>query len=114
MSKDRSTTAKRQQEVAKRRKAAEKQGRGAERKQRAASSGQEWTGDLSPEERAVLKTFRKFLITPGRMLCFYGPELAAFTEPLEALSEKGLLIAEKFRGGYSLTESGYSAMQSTP
>ena len=66
---------------------------------------------LSPEERSVLKVFRNFLMTPGKMLCLNGPSLESSKAPLAKLTGKGLLVAEDFRGGYSLTEDGFEAMK---
>lgn len=66
---------------------------------------------LSCEEVAVLGVFRTYLMSPGKMLCFSHQELKAFQEPLAQLTEKGLLIAEGFPGGYSLTECGFAAMK---
>ena len=31
--------------------------------------------------------------------------------PLDTLADRGLLVAERFHGGYSLTETGHAAMQ---
>ena len=65
---------------------------------------------LSTSEQRVLHTFRRFLMTPGQMLCFYGPNLDQNKATLERLADKDLLIKEKFKGGYSLTSAGYAAM----
>ena len=66
---------------------------------------------LSVEEHSVLIHFRKYLMTPGKMLCISGSDLEKFNAPLADLSDKGLLVAESYRGGYSLTEAGFAAMQ---
>jgi hypothetical protein len=66
---------------------------------------------LTKSERGVLETFRRFLMTPGVMLCFNGPHLAKHTSGLRTLTEKGFLVKESFRGGYSLTQAGYQAMR---
>ena len=66
---------------------------------------------LSVEEHSVLIHFREYLMTPGKMLCISGSDLENFNTPLAQLSDKGLLVAESFRGGYSLTEAGFAAMQ---
>jgi hypothetical protein len=50
-------------------------------------------------------------MTPGVMLCFNGPHLAKHTSGLRSLTEKGFLVKESFRGGYSLTQSGYDMMR---
>ena len=65
---------------------------------------------LSQSEQAVLSVFRRYLMSPGKMLCFSNPQLASFTESLTQLTDKGLLIQESFPGAYSLTESGFAAM----
>ena len=49
-------------------------------------------------------------MTPGQMLCFYGPNLKQNMTTLERLTDKEFLVKEKFQGGYSLTRSGYAAM----
>jgi hypothetical protein len=68
---------------------------------------------LSAEEHSVLSLFRKYLMTPGKMLCISGSDLENFNIPLAQLSDKGLLVAESYRGGYSLTQAGFAAMQDT-
>jgi len=65
---------------------------------------------LSPLEQNVLQTFRNYLMTPNKMLCFYGPQLEQSKSALDSLIEKDLLIPETFNGAYSLTEAGYAAM----
>jgi hypothetical protein len=66
---------------------------------------------LQPEFQAVLRVFQEYLMTPGKMLCFYGHDLDRFRKSLAALSSTGMLKAEAFSGGYSLTVKGYAAMQ---
>jgi hypothetical protein len=65
---------------------------------------------LSTSEQRVLRTFRRFLMTPGKMLCFSGPSLKQDKAVLELLTDKELLVRERFNGGYSLTQAGYAAM----
>ena len=50
---------------------------------------------LSPAEQRVLRTFRRFLMTPGKMLCFYGPNHKKHKAALEQLMAKGMVVAEK-------------------
>jgi len=69
---------------------------------------------LSTPEQNVLRTFREFLMDPGQMLCFHGPDLEKHREALENLTERDLLVAERFKGGYSLTSTGFAAMKSCP
>lgn len=66
---------------------------------------------LSKPERRVLSTFREYLMSPGRMLCFSGPNLERDRPALILLSEKKLLEKERFKGAYSLTPAGFAAMK---
>ena len=66
---------------------------------------------LSTSEQRVLRTFRRFLMKPGQMLCFSGPNLKQNKATLALLTDKELLVKEKFKGGYSLTQTGFTAMQ---
>lgn len=66
---------------------------------------------LSSSEHAVLAIFRKYLMSPGKMLCISKHEREAFREPLLQMTSNGLLIQESFPGGYSLTELGFAAMK---
>lgn len=45
------------------------------------------------------------------MLCFSGPDLLRDQATLQLLTDKGLLVKEKFTGGYSLTLAGFAAMK---
>jgi len=65
---------------------------------------------LSVPEKRVLGTFRRFLMNSGQMLCFSGPDLKQNKATLTLLTDKEMLVEEKFYGGYSLTHSGYLAM----
>lgn len=65
---------------------------------------------LSTAEQRVFSTFRQYLMTPGQMLCFSGPNFQRDTAALELLADKKLLVKEKFDGGYSLTAAGFAAM----
>ena len=66
---------------------------------------------MNATEERVLRTFRQYLMTPGQMLCFSGPNLAKHKDALERMSERELLSKEKFIGAYSLTEAGFAAMK---
>ena len=66
---------------------------------------------FSTSEQRVLRTFQRFLMTPGKMLCFSGPDLEKNKATLERLIDKDLLVKEKFKGGYSLTKAGFAAMK---
>jgi hypothetical protein len=76
-----------------------------------AASNRSNASSLSPSERAVLRVYRRFLIQPGQMLCFYGPELARLGDSLAQLTRKRLLVRERFKGAFSLTEAGFRAMK---
>jgi hypothetical protein len=65
---------------------------------------------LTTSEQRVLRTFRRYLMTPGKMLCFYGPTLKQDKPALDLLAKKDFVVEEKFKGGYSLTKAGYAAM----
>jgi hypothetical protein len=65
---------------------------------------------LSAAELSLLSVFRRFMIGPGEMLCFYGPELKKHRPALTRLTDQGFLIKERFQGGYALTRSGFAAM----
>ena len=65
---------------------------------------------LTVAERRVLTIYQQYLITPGQMLCFSGPNFERDEDTLELMSEKNLLTKESFGGGYSLTRSGFVAM----
>ena len=65
---------------------------------------------MSKSEQHVLRTFRQFLVTPGQMLCFYGPDLKKHGSALQTMTDKKWLIKETFLGGYSLTNAGFAAM----
>ena len=66
---------------------------------------------LSASEQRVLRTFQRFLMTPGEMLCFSGRNLKNDRSVLELMTDKELLVKEKFKGGYSLTRAGFAAMK---
>ncbi|TWT34361.1 hypothetical protein [Blastopirellula retiformator] len=66
---------------------------------------------MSQSEQSVLKTFRKFYMSPGKMLCFTSVELDAKKSAFDSLVDKRYLMREKFAGAYSLTSRGYRRMQ---
>ena len=65
---------------------------------------------LSQSERSALRRFHQFLMTPGQMLCFFGPDLKKHGRAFQNLTEKNLLSKEQFAGAYSLTETGFQAL----
>ena len=68
---------------------------------------------LTPPEKAALRTFQQYLVTPGKMLCFFGPNLEKHEAALEELTEKDFLVKEQFKGAYSLTHAGIKAMKAS-
>jgi hypothetical protein len=115
MAKDRNTMAKRQREVQKRQKAMDKRINRTKKKSDteptvAASQVEVREQRLSQGEMSVLMMFRKYLMTPGKMLCLSVNDLASMKKSLDTLITAGLLVPEDFKGGYSLTRSGYEAM----
>lgn len=67
---------------------------------------------FSKSDLAVLDVFRQYLVTPGEMLCFHGEWFEAYRDSLYQLTAKKLITKEQFKGGYSLTQAGFTAMQS--
>ena len=49
-------------------------------------------------------------MAPDKMLCFFGPNLERDKATLQLMTDKELLVKEKFKGGYSLTQAGFAAM----
>ena len=68
---------------------------------------------LSRSEKTVLRTFRQYLVTPEKMLCFFGPNLEKHKTALQQLTEKDYLVKENFKGAYSLTHAGFRAMKTS-
>ena len=68
---------------------------------------------ISLGEQAVMKVFYRYLMTPGHMLCFNSNDYDTHQESLHKLVQRGLLQAERFRGGFALTAKGYDAMRSS-
>jgi hypothetical protein len=66
---------------------------------------------LSDAEVAVLAVFRSYLMTPSLMLCLDTRKQMLHEHGLSELVRRNLLVIERFRGAYSLTERGYSAMK---
>jgi hypothetical protein len=106
MVRDRKSATKRHSDKVKDGKAVEKGSDSAGKKRRDPSVPSE----LSQAEDSVLKIFRQFLMIPGQMLCFDRADLASFRAALDRLTKDGLLVEEKFHGGYSLTNAGFAAM----
>jgi len=114
MSKNRNSFAKRSREMDKKRSAEEKRTRKATRRLNPESGSAEGgEAPLSANEQSVLAVFRQFMMSPNRMLCFSGKDHLDLGEALLQMVEKKLLVAEKFLGSYSLTDTGYAAMQAS-
>lgn len=110
MAKDRNSMAKRQREIEKRQKAADKRDKKTNRKEEQDLPDPS-IGELSDGVIRVLKIFRRYLMTPGQMLCLSGPEFETNKNALQELITTGFLVAEEFKGGYSLTDAGFRAMK---
>jgi hypothetical protein len=54
---------------------------------------------FSKLEKSEFQKFRQFMMTPGQMLCFSGPDLDRHRSALHALIEKNLLDQEQFKRG---------------
>ncbi len=65
---------------------------------------------LSAGEVNILGVFKKYLMTPGRMLCLNNTDIGTMKRSLDKLIAAGLLIPEDFKGSYSLTRSGFNVM----
>ncbi len=65
---------------------------------------------LSVGEVNILGVFKKYLMTPGRMLCLNNTDIGTMKRSLDKLIAAGLLIPEDFKGSYSLTRSGFNVM----
>jgi hypothetical protein len=66
---------------------------------------------LTASEKTTLRTFQQFRVTPGKMLCFFGPTLEKHRAALQRLTDSDLLVKEQFKGAYSLTHAGFEAMK---
>jgi hypothetical protein len=110
VAKDRNSMAKRQREIEKRQKAADKRDKRTHRKEVREHTDERSDG-LSDGEVRVLKIFRRYLMTPGQMLCLSGQEFETNKNALQELITIGFLVAEEFKGGYSLTDAGFRAMK---
>lgn len=101
--------AKRQREAEKRDKAAKKR---QKREKRQTLSTLSSNGiEISEDETRVLQIFSRYLMTAGKMLCLSGNELDSHRQSLGKLVDAGLMVAETFQGGYSLTTEGFDAMR---
>jgi hypothetical protein len=108
MAKDRNTAAKRQGAVNKRETKASK------REDSPAQALLQETLPVSDDEARVLRIFRRYLMSVGKMLCLSGPELISHREGLDKLVDAGHLVPEVYKGAYSLTTSGFEVMKKVP
>ena len=67
--------------------------------------------ELTNVERRVFLAFRRYLMTPGHMLCFNPQEQGSLKKGLDSLLKRGFLVAESTKGAFSLTAEGYAAMK---
>ena len=66
---------------------------------------------FSDTELKVLQHFRKYLMTPGDMLCLSGQELDSMGNGVDSLMKRQMLVAEKKAGCFCLTQAGFDAMR---
>ncbi len=66
---------------------------------------------LTTSEQSVLHIFEQFLVQSGEMLCFQGPLMKKHRVGLGRLANRGMILRERSAGGYSLTDSGFTAMR---
>ncbi len=80
----------------------------------ARSSKEEGNGQpqFSTTELKVFDHFRRYLMTPGAMLCLSAQEIESMSSGLNALVDRKMLELEGTRGAYCLTRSGFLAMRS--
>ena len=65
---------------------------------------------LSAKEQALMAVFRQYLATPRNMICLDDTMVQKHKVALRNMVERGLLMKERFEGGYSLTTDGFTAM----
>ena len=65
---------------------------------------------LTSSEKSLLSIFRRFLVRPGEMLCIDGPTQERHRRAINHLADQGLIIRERFRGAFTLTDAGFAVM----
>jgi hypothetical protein len=60
-----------------------------------------------------MAVFRQHLATPGNMVCLDQAMVQKHKVALRDLAERGLMLKERFEGGYSLTTDGFIAMNTS-
>lgn len=71
---------------------------------------------MTESERKIMRYFRQYRIGANEML-FFNTNLANSTSPkfhsaMESLIRSGLVVRERRKNAYSLTEDGFAASQS--
>ncbi|MEX2139560.1 MAG: hypothetical protein WD894_09885 [Pirellulales bacterium] len=68
---------------------------------------------MNEAELGILRVFRKYSVEAHQMLFvhtgFAKPETAEFNHAMQSMIRRGLIVAERHRGAYSLTSRGYRA-----
>ena len=70
---------------------------------------------MTDSELEILRYFKRFSTTAGQMLFFQASsrtDPAKFQKAMQGLVRRGLVLQEKRRDAYSLTELGYRTTQS--
>ena len=66
---------------------------------------------FSKSELRVFDHFRRYLMTPGNMLCLSGLEIESMRDGLDGLVKRRMLVPEGIRGAYCLTPDGFDVMR---
>ena len=68
---------------------------------------------MNESERAVLRLFRTYRMTPNQILCLHDglskSDRRRFSKAVRSLIDQEMLVKENFRDAYSLTTRGYVA-----
>ena len=66
---------------------------------------------FTQRELKVLEHFRRYLMSPGDMLCFSGQDIESMGTGIEDLVKRCMLVPERKKGSFSLTKQGFEAMR---
>lgn len=66
-----------------------------------------------PEIR-VFSHFRRYLMTPGDMLCLSAAEIETMSAGIDVLLDRQMLVSEGSHGAYCLTPNGFEVMMALP
>jgi len=66
---------------------------------------------MTDAERAILKVFRQYDVSPNQMLCFDGKVIKRFQSGVRSLIDKGWIAKDRPKDAYYLTPAGHEATQ---